>query len=1580
MAGWDDVSTPVAQPAASGGWDAVSTPSQAQMPDLSGVRQTATQNMQAPQEGEEFGAKLDRAAGMPVSAAIGSKDNTASLSPAMRGHLVDAYAKGTAQDAGDFMQSAVPAVASVAAPQVADQTPGVATGLLDKYALSTYRQYEALKFFTGHMLGNESMAQEARSNLQMANEAEAETTPKIGSATGRFAYGAASSVVNAVPSLLAAALNPIAGLAGFGAQSGLEESGQVAARGGTPGQAAAAGGATGAVTAATSLLPMKYFTDSLGKVGLGEFFTNLLARTTPTMVAQQVANSAIDTAVANPNKTWSQWLKEQPEGIAQAITSGLLFAGVGQATHMVSSSLHPELQSLVGEKIGKPAEAVTQNDIASAIRMGFEDKAPKAQDFKDTASVILGPGEKEAGTETLRTVYKDTGVAPDKVFDDAQRDPQIASEIRAGKIPAAYESLIEKPEEKSPFDVEPKQRTLPENNYTGNLSEHSPTVFRQASVGNALELMPYGGVSTDVGEVHLADHPEMALGQGANKEGIQLAFDTANLKGRINLEKPGLPLAYQQGMGEYVGKHNSQSDYVKSLTGVRVPKTLETSKVEKAMLKRTLSNLEKNGWTKEDKGDFVEYRKGKSEIPTAEEPVITPPTKEEYAQILERRDLSPEHQEIEKNLGVPETMNKSQLGKANARIEQEFTKDNGAPEDQKMSDEQYKALEDYGRRVEASQERLKTQTPAVQIKNIISDQSGALTIPDEVKELGQNIKRDILNFATPMETGSERAQASAKDFANRLRFAQWNGSRISNLLQDRFTPEELKGMWDALDEASVHAQKLESNGMSRDNAMAQTEKYNIGHFALPEEQKEIIKSLSDWAQHSWDQAMKLGMVDGEGLPFWTPRMAAVIGEDGEWGTPQGEGKRPSVDIGGNLKTTTGSLKNRKYLTSEETEAAMKKAFGDEQGEGAMLVRDIRAMPLALTRLEQAIAGRSLVDEIKSMGVDTGAETISSSPREGYFTLDHPALQTYRPVLKLNDEGKWEVQKDVDGNDMFEKTPVYISKEFEGPLKAVLSQKSSDTYKALMALKGKSMGLIMYSPIIHNAVEWGRAFPLFPGKVFFGKIYFEGNRVKNDPAQMQEAIKAGMVPIGARFFNQDISSVIEQPNLTPGRSWTAKLLGNAVGAVSGSEKAGNAVKAAIDKAGDIWHNTLLWDRVGDLQAGIYSNVRDASLKNGMEPEAAQAVAAHLANRFAGALPMESMGNMARKMANLTMFSRSFTIGNLGVMKDMVKGLPSDVLAQLNRDIGESGAKAASKATRRAAIGTFVLDIGLMYAGNSLLQDTLDHLKRDKTLGQIGQGYVDRFNKMMQKHSGTPWDLLNLPSDMQEMSSTSTHEPGKEDRILYSKDPKTGTAYYMRLPVGKIGEEFKGWLTSPLEMARKKVSPLVSPLIDTYRNGDYFGHPIYDKDARGISGAVENLGKVVTHIMEDQVPTESIASAYHLLTGSSHNESLDTMKTLGPLAGLTFSKGYPGGPEAGILAASSRRHEAEISVALPQIKEAVESDKEDKAHDLMEKLGMTSREQASLIRHYQNPAGKVNSRSLGKFERTATPEEKELMDEQ
>jgi hypothetical protein len=246
----------------------------------------------------------------------------------------------------------------------------------------------------------------------------------------------------------------------------------------------------------------------------------------------------------------------------------------------------------------------------------------------------------------------------------------------------------------------------------------------------------------------------------------------------------------------------------------------------------------------------------------------------------------------------------------------------------------------------------------------------------------------------------------------------------------------------------------------------------------------------------------------------------------------------------------------------------------------MLARDIRVLPLATSQLEDAIAGRTLINNIKDYGKQTGADTviegaIPAGSDTKWFTLDHPAFRTWRPKLGRDRRQGRRCSRTPMGIRSSSRCRSTFTAISRGRCARCSARAPARCTAAMMALKGKTMSLIMNSPMIHNAVEWGRALPAMPGKVASFKVYFEGNRAKNNVPLMHEAIDSGLVPIGHRFFNQDITSVMESPDLTPGRSWTAQILGAVPGLFD--EAAGTAVKAAIDKAGDFWHNTLLWDR-------------------------------------------------------------------------------------------------------------------------------------------------------------------------------------------------------------------------------------------------------------------------------------------------------------------------------------------------------------------------------------------------------------------
>jgi hypothetical protein len=810
-------------------------------------------------------------------------------------------------------------------------------------------------------------------------------------------------------------------------------------------------------------------------------------------------------------------------------------------------------------------------------------------------------------------------------------------------------------------------------------------------------------------------------------------------------------------------------------------------------------------------------------------------------------------------------------------------------------------------------------------------------------DLGQKVSsvmgdalRDFQMKTTPMAAGSKRAMAIAKDAANSMRKAAWQWGAFDDLLRRGYTKEQRERMWNAAEEENT----LRTQGITDPTR---------GLGSLTDDERQTVQTLADYGNRLLERAKAVGMFQGEGVPFWTPRMVAMIGEDGEISLPQRERVSTPEGRGGNVTTSASSLKGRKHATVEETEAAAKAKFG----EGATVVRDIRTMPLAMARIERAIAGRELVNRIKDIGLQIGQETVSAGEKPEMFTIDHPAFKSYRFA---------------DG--AMERVPLYMSKEFEGPLKAIMTERPGALYKAFMGLKGRVMSMIMYSPLIHNMVEWGRALPMMPGKVLTGRVYFEGNAAKHDPMTMRRAIDAGLVPIGHRFFNQDLTGLLEEPTIQPGRSLTAKALGGAVGLVN--KGAGEAVKAGIDYAGDVWHNTLLWDRIADLQMGLFTNLERDMIGKGLDPQTASRMAAHFANRYAGSLPNEAMSTGARKLANVMLFSRTFTLGNLGAMKDMMLGLPQDVQSQLLRDVGEAGRAGAVKVARQKAIHAFVTDVALMYVGNAVMQNAMDMLVRDKSLSQVLHGYAARFKDYLTRADKDPQAIFNIGS----LFPQSQNEPGKENRIFFNTSPD-GTATYVRLPTGKIGEEFQGYLTSPLDMLKRKQGTLARPLLQTLQNDKGFGRKVYDDQEPGLSGMLHAVGNVVWNILQEQVPTDSIQAGYHLMSG--HGDETDALKTVGPLFGLTFSKGAPGGPEVGVMFNAEQRHQDAVAREMPGIKQDIKDGNIQDAITKMEAAQMTPEEQRMTLKYAMNPQARLNRSRFKKFQQIAPPDMLERMEQ-
>lgn len=788
-----------------------------------------------------------------------------------------------------------------------------------------------------------------------------------------------------------------------------------------------------------------------------------------------------------------------------------------------------------------------------------------------------------------------------------------------------------------------------------------------------------------------------------------------------------------------------------------------------------------------------------------------------------------------------------------------------------------------------------------------------------------SIVRDLQMKATPMADrgGTPEARAAAKDLANANRVARFDFERAHAALTDAFPKDRLEAMWHAADLDSVLEQ---SSGLGKAPDASKLK-------GLAPAEKFAVQRLFADSADAWEDAKRTPGVlkdsDARALPSYVPRM--IVNQLMETGEKKPLGLSQVLNAWGrNLRTTTANLKRRKYLTAAETEAAAKESLG----EGAEIVRDIRTLPLATARLRQAIAGRKLLNRIREMGEleddkgEAGMPTVAEGfnpDSKSYFTIpEHPAFYMWKRDFE-----------DPDGDG--KRVPVFVRKDFEGPLRAILIKPEGETYKAVMNLKAKATSLIMYSPLLHNAVIFGRQFPATvfkmkeegakPGDINLNpapylNIYFTGNKVRNDPDVMRQAVADGLVPMVRDGAQMDIRSIATDPSLEPGRSTTAKLLAYIPGLFD--KRAGTAVKTAIDKAGDFWHNTLLWDRIADLQAGLYKNMRDDMVKKGFDEQTAGRAAAHLANRYAGILPPEAMSVSARKISNVMMFSRSYTLGNIGAMKDMFVGLPRDVQAQIARDGGVQALADVRSYAQRKAIGIVAVDIALFYAGNSLLQSGFAALRANPDKDNKQEpGFVDRMLRTIQRAQGSPFEAVNPFFWLEGMTAQGGNEPGRTDRALIGYD-SGGTAEYTRVPVGRTGGEMAGWMTHPAQMAMNKMSTLAKPLFEDAMNQDALGRYIYNPYANTPEEHVRNVGRMIWHFMEAQGPGDSISAAWELMNGNptEDEKATDWKRVVGPVLGFMFSHGAPGGPAEGRYFEAQREDEYLRQQNLPKAKKLIE----------------------------------------------------------
>lgn len=211
----------------------------------------------------------------------------------------------------------------------------IATGLASDMATGAKTADAGIDRMIADAIGSEYMAKQSVKKRAQAGLTQAITTPEFETDTARAAYSGLSSTVRQLPSIAAALAtrNPNIALGGMVAPMLPDSYGEFRERGATPGLALPAAAANTAIEFLTEKMPMGVIVDKFGKTGAKKFLADLLVKD---MTGEQIATftqDAIDTAVANPDKSWSDYWAERPGAAYQTAVATLTQGGVMGAAH-----------------------------------------------------------------------------------------------------------------------------------------------------------------------------------------------------------------------------------------------------------------------------------------------------------------------------------------------------------------------------------------------------------------------------------------------------------------------------------------------------------------------------------------------------------------------------------------------------------------------------------------------------------------------------------------------------------------------------------------------------------------------------------------------------------------------------------------------------------------------------------------------------------------------------------------------------------------------------------------------------------------------------------------------------------------------------------------------------------------------------------------------------------------------------------------------------------------------------------------------------------------------------------------------
>lgn len=200
---------------------------------------------------------------------------------------------------------------------------------------------------------------------QQSGEAKA-AEPEFESIIGRGLYSGASSLAQSLPGLAASAFmeSKIPALANIAAITAPATYEKYRERGATLGEAALGTGLETGIEVATEAIPLGKVVNRLGKIGFGKFLKEYLGRELPSEAVATILQNAVDTAIANPNKTWADYFKELPSALGETaiatLVPGTVLAGASKAVQLAQGRPKQPAEAVAPEEPSVEAGAASR--------------------------------------------------------------------------------------------------------------------------------------------------------------------------------------------------------------------------------------------------------------------------------------------------------------------------------------------------------------------------------------------------------------------------------------------------------------------------------------------------------------------------------------------------------------------------------------------------------------------------------------------------------------------------------------------------------------------------------------------------------------------------------------------------------------------------------------------------------------------------------------------------------------------------------------------------------------------------------------------------------------------------------------------------------------------------------------------------------------------------------------------------------------------------------------------------------------------------------------------------------------------